>query len=121
MNQTVSALRGRRLLVVEDDYFIVEHLLRELEQAGVEVVGPVPNLGQAMVLLGSTRELDGAILDIDLQGELVLPLADALLSRSIPFIFLTGYEPAMIPPRFKDIRHCPKPVELSTLAGALFG
>ena len=121
MNDTQASFKGRRLLVVEDDYFIVEDLLRQLEQAGVEVVGPVPNLGQAMKLLGSTQELDGAILDIDLQGELVFPLADALLSRNIPFVFLTGYEPAMIPPRFDRIPHCTKPVQFEVLASALFG
>jgi CheY-like chemotaxis protein len=120
MIDTPATIKGRRLLVVEDDYFIVEDLLRELEQAGVEAVGPVPNLGQAMKLLGSSKELDGAILDIDLQGELVFPLADALLSRDIPFVFLTGYEPAMIPPRFNHVPHCTKPVQFSTLADALF-
>jgi two-component SAPR family response regulator len=121
MNEMLAPLKGRRLLVVEDDYFIVEDLLRELEQAGTEVIGPVPNLGQAMKLLGSTKHLDGAILDINLQGEMAFPLADALMSRDIPFVFLTGYEPAMIPPRFSAVKHCEKPVHLKTLAGALFG
>jgi ActR/RegA family two-component response regulator len=120
MTDVLASFKGRRLFVVEDDYFIVEELLRGLEQAGMEVVGPVPNLGQAMVLLGRTQHLDGAILDISLQGEMVFPLADALQSRNIPFVFLTGYEPAMVPARFKHIRHCDKSVDLVTLITALF-
>ncbi len=120
MSEVLASFKGRRLLVVEDDYFIVEGLLRGLEQAGMEVIGPVPNLGQAMVLLGSTQHLDGAILDVSLQGEMVFPLADALNSRNIPFVFLTGYEPAMVPARFKDIKHCDKSVNLDTLITSLF-
>ena len=120
MNEIGAPYRGRRLLVVEDDYFIVEDLLRELEQAGTEVVGPVPNLQQAMKVLGSTQNLDGAILDINLQGEMAFPLADALQSRNIPFVFLTGYEQTMIPTRFASVRHFEKPVNLTVLAGALF-
>lgn len=121
MSDVLASLKGRRLLVVEDDFFIVEELLRQLEQAGLEVVGPEGNLGKAMVLLGSTQHLDGAILDINLQGEMVFPLADALVSRSIPFVFLTGYEPAIIPPRLSHIKLCDKRVELEALMTALFG
>ena len=120
MNDVLASLKGRRLLVVEDDFFIVEELLRQFEQAGLEIVGPEGNLGKAMVLLGSTQHLDGAVLDINLQGEMVFPLADALMSRSIPFVFLTGYEPAMIPPRLRHIKLCDKRVDLPELMSALF-
>ena len=116
-----TLLKGRRLLVAEDDFFIVEDLLRGLEQAGAEVIGPVANLQSALDLLDKTPNLDGAVLDINLQGNLVFPLADALRQRNIPFVFLTGYERQIIPSRFSNAKHCQKPVELQPLIKALFG
>lgn len=65
--------------------------------------------------------MDGAVLDINLGGELVYPVADALRSRHIPFVFATGYDPESIPFLYLDIMRCQKPVASSEAAWLLFG
>ena len=116
-----DVLRGRRILVVEDDYFLAEDMRTNLERAGAEVVGPIPRLKQALDLLARSERLDGAVLDINLAGEMVYPLADALRERGVPFVFATGYDEKNIPPRYADVPWCPKPVASRIIAKALFG
>ncbi len=116
-----EALKGRRILVVEDDYFLAEDMRTDLERAGAEVIGPVPRLKQALDLLAQGGRLDGAVLDINLGGEMVYPLADALRERGVPFVFATGYEEKNIPTRYADVPWHPKPVAPRTVARALFG
>jgi two-component SAPR family response regulator len=121
MTNPLDALKGRRILVVEDDFFMVADLLRELEQAGVEVVGPAPSVAKATHILEQEAPLDAAILDLNVQGEMVFPFADLLIERNVPFVFLTGYDRDVIPTRFSTIKRCEKPLELPPLATALFG
>lgn len=116
-----AALAKRRILLVEDDYFIVSDLARSFEAGGAEVVGPAATVADGLTLLAETRDLDAAVLDINLQGEMVFPLADALAARGIPFVFATGYDREMVPPRYADVAHCEKPVEPGAIARALFG
>ena len=61
-----------------------------LVEAGAEVVGPAPDVPQALALLNG-RELDAAVLDMNLDGETAEPVADVLTVRGVPFLFLTGY------------------------------
>ena len=117
----MKALANRRVLLVEDDYFIVSDLACSFEAGGAEVVGPAATLADGLTLLAETRDLDAAVLDINLRGEMVFPLADALAARGIPFVFATGYDRAMVPPRYADITHCEKPVEPAAIARVLFG
>src|SRR4051794_18564375 len=92
-----DALRGRRLLVVEDEYLIAASLARELEGRGAEVVGPAGSVRDALALVEAEGDrLDGAVLDINLRDERVYPVADALVARGVPFIFLTGYDARVI-------------------------
>lgn len=107
-----------RVLLVEDDYFIAEEMKRTFQAAGVEVVGPVATVGGALLLVEGGH-LDGAVLDINLQGELAYPVADLLRERSVPFVFATGYDQSVIPARFGDTVRCEKPVSPATLARAL--
>jgi hypothetical protein len=65
--------------------------------------------------------LDGAILDINLGGEMAFPVADALMARGIPFIFATGYDAQVIPLRFTDVKRCEKPMASEQICAALFG
>lgn len=110
---------GRRILLVEDDYFLVYDLIQQLEANGAEVVGPVPSLRAALERLRSPGRLDGAILDINLQGQHVFPLADALARREIPFVFATAYDATIVPPRFADVPVLGKPVAIDEIAAAL--
>jgi CheY-like chemotaxis protein len=87
---STAALAKRRVLLVEDDYFIVSDLARSFEAEGAEVVGPAATVADGLALLAEAPNLDGAVLDINLQGEMVFPLADALTARGVPFVFATG-------------------------------
>jgi len=117
---TASVLRGRRLLVVEDEYMMAEDLRRDLEKAGAQVVGPVPSVADALTVLAREEAIDGAILDVNLRGEKAYPVADALRERAIPFVLATGYEQWALPEAYKDVPRCDKPVDLRHLARALF-
>ena len=109
---TLSSLQGRRVLVVEDEYMLAEDLREELESQGAEVMGPVASVADALELLRSGPAPDVAILDINLGGEMAYPVADALRTRDIPFIFTTGYNAHAIPKAYSDMPRVEKPVEV---------
>ena len=115
-----STLAQRRVLLVEDEYFIAVELHRALEARGAVVVGPAATVRDALALIAKAGPLDGAVLDINLRGEMAYPVADALLMRGVPFVFTTGYDEAMIPPRFTGIACCEKPASPLKIADALF-
>lgn len=121
MNTGISEARGHRVLLIEDEYFIAVDVARAFKARGLEVVGPVGTVDAAMQLMDKAGHLDGAVLDINLQGEVVYPLADALQQRGVPFIFATGYDATMIPARFAEVRRCEKPVDPGRIATLLFG
>ncbi|MBV9078291.1 MAG: response regulator, partial [Methylobacteriaceae bacterium] len=81
------------------------------EAVGAEVVGPVANIPDALRLVASETHLDGAVLDINLQGEMAYPVADALIARGVPFVFATGYDRASVPDRYAHVTRCEKPVD----------
>lgn len=111
-----SKLAGRRVLVVEDEFFIADDMEAALRRAGAEVLGPVPTCAEALALGAAERgRIDIAVLDINLGGELCFPVADALAAAGVPFIFATGYEEAVLPERFRQVRRWEKPFDLSGL------
>jgi CheY-like chemotaxis protein len=84
------SLAGRRILLVEDDYFIMDAMTSALESNGVTVVGPAARVEDALQLIDAAGHIDGAVIDINLNGDLAYPVADALASRGVPLIFATG-------------------------------
>jgi CheY-like chemotaxis protein len=104
-------LQHRRILVAEDEYIIAYELSLELEDVEATVVGPVSNLHDAIAIVESGQSIDGAILDVNLGGQFIYPLADLLIERGIPFVFTTGYDASVIPDRFASVVRCQKPVE----------
>jgi CheY-like chemotaxis protein len=114
-----NAVGGRRLLVVEDDYLIATELSESLQTLGLEVVGPVPSVAEALERIETAGKLDGAVLDINLGAQRVFPVADALAERAVPFVFLTGYDPGVIPQAHSAALCCQKPVDTSLLIRAL--
>jgi len=84
-------LLGRRVLIVEDEALVAMDLQFAFEDAGAEVVGPAMSLGDALALAEQAPEIDCALLDVDLAGCDVYPVAQILQSRGIPFIFHTGH------------------------------
>ena len=115
----MGALVGRRILLVEDMWLAALELEKLLRRAGIETVGPAARLQEALALAERER-LDGAVLDINVDGKMVFPVAEVLRRRSIPFVFLTGYgDGAALPREFRSERRLIKPVRLEELKVAL--
>ena len=85
-----ATLGHARILVVEDDFIVAFDLQTMLEEQGAEVIGPAASVAQARALL-SEAEPNIAVLDVNLNGELVFPLTEDLQQRGIPFVFATAY------------------------------
>ncbi|WP_246018327.1 response regulator [Pelagibacterium montanilacus] len=120
MTEAVPAiLQGLRILVIEDEYTIADDLARNLRREGAEVLGPAPSLARARELIKTKDDIHGAVLDIHLKGEMVWPIADSLLARSVPIVFATGYDADAIPQRFAHLPRCEKPAAVHDLARAL--
>ena len=112
-------LSGQRILVVEDTLLIADLIAEELTGHGCEVVGPVARVKAALRCV-QERELDGALLDVNLGGEMCFPIAEALQKRGVPFVFITGYDaPEAVPARFQDVRRLTKPFDMSLLPDVL--
>lgn len=79
-----------RILVVEDEYLIAMELDGTLRAAGYRVIGPAPDIDAALELL-KLEQPDAAILDVDLGGEWVTPVAKVLHAMSVPFLLTSGY------------------------------
>ena len=90
MNSAADKLSGQRVLIVEDEYFLAQDLAEYLNHLGVEVVGPVGTVTDALELL-HYADIQGAVLDINLRGERVYPVADVLEQKQVPFLFASGY------------------------------
>ncbi|MEL6064875.1 MULTISPECIES: response regulator [unclassified Methylobacterium] len=115
----LDALSGHKVLVVEDDYFIASEMRRTLSTRGAEVLGPVATVDKALALIAASSEIDVAVLDVNLRDVKVFPVADALKTRGVPFVFVTGYDEATIPARYTHVQRCEKPAGIDTLAQVL--
>ncbi len=117
-------LDGLRVLVVEDNFLLAEVTKGLLEDTGCRVVGPVGRLAEGLAH-ARVEPLDGAILDINLHGELSFEIAEVLSRRGIPFLFVTGYQDrSMVPPGLRSAPRLDKPVpdeRLVEAAEAAFG
>jgi DNA-binding response OmpR family regulator len=101
---------GARIFVVEDEFLIAQSLAEDLRGRGYDVAGPFGDLGTATD--ESRRQaFDAALLDVNVAGTMVFPLADELASRGIPFMFLSGYGPTVVPERFRATAKLPKPCD----------
>ncbi len=112
------ALQGLRILVVEDEALIAMMIEDVLGGFGCEIVGPVARLASAQQA-ARTREFDCAVLDVNLGGQSVHPVAEILAQRDIPFIFVTGYGTAGPDGRFDDRPVLQKPFKPTELRAAL--
>ena len=116
------ALKGRCVLIVEDEYLLESDLSRAFAAGGAEVLGPFGTADRA--LASAERDaIDMAILDVNLRGDAVFPVADALVARDVPFVFLTGYASEHLPERFAAAPRYAKPMKppeiVSAIASAL--
>jgi CheY-like chemotaxis protein len=106
------SLQGKRILVIEDELLLALCVGQALEEQGCKVIGPATSVRQGLNLVEKTT-VNGAILDINLNGELVYPVAKALMDRNIPFLFTTGYNSLDVPSSFRSVPRLDKPVEPS--------
>ena len=114
----LDKLRGQHLLIVEDEYFLAQDMAEYFQSVGMQVLGPVGTVADALKLVASS-EVQAAVLDVNLRGERVYPVADLLRQRGVPFVFASGYGGELEPDIYADIPRCIKPVDLGTLAGTL--
>ncbi|HEV2558340.1 MAG TPA: response regulator [Microvirga sp.] len=94
-------LQGVRVLVVEDEAAISLLLEDMLLDFGCEVIGPAARLSAALDAVGR-ESIDLAILDVNVAGEPIYPVAEALAERGVPFVFSTGYGSAGIKDVYRD-------------------
>ncbi len=109
-------LRGKRVLIVEDAVLLALELETGLADAGAQVVGPAYELAEAMSLLAG--HIDAAVLDANLNGLAVTPVAEALAARGVPFVFATGYGDSGAPMGF-DAPIIRKPYDVTQVAAAV--
>jgi two-component sensor histidine kinase/DNA-binding response OmpR family regulator len=110
----VEPLKGKRLLLVEDEALVammIEDLLGDL---GFEVVGPFGNIAEAESE-ARAGAIDAAVLDVNVGGQLAYPLADLLIARGVPIAFVTGYGRESVDSRFSDVPILQKPIEQDLL------
>ncbi len=113
MTETRGAGRlcGLRILVAEDSFMVALSLQQILESLGCTVIGPIPRLDRAIAAAAAAEPLDGAILDVNLAGETIFPVAEQLAERRIPFILATGYDDWVLPEKFRDAPLLNKPFD----------
>jgi CheY-like chemotaxis protein len=107
-------MKPLRILVVEDEGLVAMLIEDLLDDAGCEVAGSVGSVAQAIAWLEAGGEADAALLDVNLGGEPVWPVADALAARGVPFAFTTGYD-HLDEPRFQNAPLLGKPIKAARL------
>lgn len=111
-----SPFAGRRVLVVEDEMLVAWPLEDILVELGCMVIGPAASVNQALAMI-EANAIDVAVLDVNLNGEMSYPIADALAARGVPFVFVTGYDKDRMLEGYRDCPVLQKPfhrAELST-------
>ena len=112
-------LAGRRILVIEDEYFLADDIARALKDLGARIVGPVGEFDDAASLVDADVAIDAAVVDINLRSDMVFPLARTLRARKVPFVFTTGYDRKSIDAEFEDVRLWEKPLDIHAMAREL--
>jgi PAS domain S-box-containing protein len=113
----VIRVQGLKLLIVEDALLLALELEAGLTEAGAEVLGSAADVGEAMAMVD--LPIDAAVLDANLNGASVLPVAQALAARGIPFVFATGYGDDKTLPFGFDAPVIRKPYDVTQVAAAL--
>jgi CheY-like chemotaxis protein len=108
-----------KVLIVEDEALVSMLLEAMLEDAGCDVVGPAPRVSAGVALVTSGEAMDAAILDVNVAGEQVFPVAEALAARGVPFAFASGYGEGGVPEMWRDRPVLQKPFGEPELRGLL--
>lgn len=111
-------MSGKRVLIVEDDYYAASDVAAAFRGAGAEVLGPCPSEESTEILLESETP-SAAIIDLNLGGGPRFEVAKMLKTRGVPFVFFTGYDPDVIPPDMSDVVRLQKPLPLREIVEAV--
>jgi len=112
-----ARIDGLRVLIVEDALLLALELEAGLEEAGATIAGSAADVGEAMNLVDTP--LDAAVLDANLNGASVMPVAEALAARGVPFVFATGYGDGRFNLAGFDAPVIRKPYDVTQVAAAL--
>ena len=93
---SLALLKGARILIVEDELLVANYLEELLGMEGCIVLGPASRVHEALRLIERERP-EAAVLDLNLQGERTVAVAEALVARLVPFVIVTGYGAEHIP------------------------
>jgi hypothetical protein len=114
----LGRLRGKRILFIEEEYFLTDETRIKLAQLGAVVVGPVSTLTAfALIDIG---QLDAAVLDIHLDGQFAFVVSEELERNDIGFVFATSHTPKTLPAQFSGFALCEETAELEKISAALF-
>jgi DNA-binding response OmpR family regulator len=113
-----SALRGRRVLIVEDSPVVGPFTADILTDLGCVPIGPAPTFAAARELI-EAGGFDAAVVDVHIRGERAFPLCDVLEERGVPFILTSGYADWQVPERWSCRPRLHKPYRLEGLRDAL--
>jgi CheY-like chemotaxis protein len=113
-----SSEQQPRVLVVEDEYLIRMLLEDMLADLGYAVAAAVGSIAEARAH-AADGDFNAAILDVNLEGQEIFPVADILAARSLPFVFVTGYGERSLPERYRDRPALQKPFQAEQLGSAL--
>lgn len=114
-----NALQGRRVLVIEDESLVAMLLETILDDMGCSVVGPESNIDDGLRSATHEAALDAALLDVNVAGREVFPVAEALKARGVPFVFSTGYGEAGLPEHWRGHPTIQKPFTEGAIRNAL--
>ena len=114
-----NVLQGRRVLVIEDESLVAMLLETILDDMGCAVVGPESNIDDGLRSATTEGTLDAALLDVNVAGREVFPVAEALKARGVPFVFSTGYGEAGLPEHWRGHPTIQKPFTESAIRDAL--
>lgn len=112
-------LSGRRVLVVEDESLVAMLLETILEDMGCTPIGPASTVEEGLSMVDGSDGLDAALLDVNVAGQQVFPVAEALKGRGVPFIFSTGYGEGGLPDAWRGHATVQKPFTESAIREAL--
>ena len=111
-------LAGISVLVVEDDFYLASDEKAALERAGARVIGPCRDADEAAGL-AALEHVDCAVVDVNLGDGPNFTFAQVLHRQGVPFVFVTGYDQALIPPELVAAQRLEKPIRDRDLVAAV--
>lgn len=113
-----SLLKGARVLILEDEFFLADDLARALRDAGGEPVGPVGSVEEAEALV-DREQLDAAILDLNLRGDMASGFIERLSATDVPCLIVSGYGDDALPDSVQNVSRLEKPVSPAAVLESL--